>query len=128
MRLLPLSTFQSLASMPLSIQPIKNFEELTPESLQKLTADKDHYSSPSVCGYNPFIYGNDVDSVDVATRVAMVSEPPLIDRDGRKAIYWIIKGPPEERLLRRRKRSNVSISQVRFCSFGRIAEKRDRHR
>ena len=31
------------------------------------------YSSPSVCGFNPFIYGNDVDSVDVATRVAMVS-------------------------------------------------------
>ena len=24
-------------------------------------------------GFNPFIYGNDVDSVDVATRVAMVS-------------------------------------------------------
>ena len=23
-------------------------------------------------GYNPFIYGNDVDSVDIATRVAMV--------------------------------------------------------
>ena len=32
------------------------------------------YSSPSVCGFNPFIYGNDVDSVDVATRVAMVRE------------------------------------------------------
>lgn len=29
-------------------------------------------STPSV-GFNPFIYGNDVDSVDVATRVAMVS-------------------------------------------------------
>ncbi|KAJ8911142.1 hypothetical protein NQ315_004432 [Exocentrus adspersus] len=28
-------------------------------------------STPSL-GYNPFIYGNDVDSVDVATRVAMV--------------------------------------------------------
>ncbi|KAI1309467.1 MAP kinase-activating death domain protein [Halotydeus destructor] len=27
---------------------------------------------PSAAGYNPFIYGNDVDSVDVATRVAMV--------------------------------------------------------
>lgn len=24
-------------------------------------------------GFNPFIYGNDVDSVDIATRVAMVS-------------------------------------------------------
>jgi hypothetical protein len=64
---------QSLASMPLSIQPIKNFEDMTPESLKQLAADKDNYSSPSVLsGFNPFIYGNDVDSVDVATRVAMV--------------------------------------------------------
>ena len=40
-----------------------------------MTRPKDSlYASPSVCGFNPFIYGNDVDSVDVATRVAMVSE------------------------------------------------------
>jgi len=30
------------------------------------------YSPTNQQGYNPFIYGNDVDSVDVATRVAMV--------------------------------------------------------
>lgn len=29
---------------------------------------------PSPSGYNPFIYGNDVDSVDIATRVAMVRQ------------------------------------------------------
>ena len=47
--------------------------KLPAESLQKLAAEKDSfYSSPSICGFNPFIYGNDVDSVDVATRVAMV--------------------------------------------------------
>ena len=59
----------------MSIQPIKNFDELPPESLQRLTAEKDSfYASPSICGFNPFIYGNDVDSVDVATRIAMVSK------------------------------------------------------
>ena len=59
----------------MSIQPIKNFDELPAESLQKLAAEKDSfYSSPSICGFNPFIYGNDVDSVDVATRIAMVSK------------------------------------------------------
>lgn len=37
-------------------------------------------STPSV-GFNPFIYGNDVDSVDVATRVAMVRH---MNSDGLK--------------------------------------------
>ncbi len=79
--------------MPLSIQPIKNFDELTPESLQKLAADKDHFSSPGVlCGFNPFIYGNDVDSVDVATRVAMVSFTVscMVNNSGREAFFiWV---------------------------------------
>eukprot|EP00094_Tigriopus_californicus_P007677 TCALIF_07393-PA protein Name:"Similar to rab3-GEF MAP kinase-activating death domain protein (Drosophila melanogaster)" AED:0.23 eAED:0.14 QI:0/0.48/0.46/0.88/0.96/0.96/26/0/2175 len=61
---------QALASM--SIQPIKNFDDMPLESLKRLTADKDVFASPPVCGYNPFIYGNDVDSVDVATRIAMI--------------------------------------------------------
>lgn len=37
---------------------------------------------PSAAGFNPFIYGNDVDSVDVATRVAMVrflNSPSLLN-------------------------------------------------
>lgn len=59
--------------MPMSIQPIKNLDEVTDERRRQLEAEKDTFSSPSVCGYNPFIYGNDVDSVDVATRIAMVS-------------------------------------------------------
>lgn len=35
-------------------------------------------AKPSVGGaFNPFIYGSDVDSVDVATRVAMVNIFPI---------------------------------------------------
>lgn len=63
---------QSLASMPTSFRPIKNFEDLSADALKRLAAEKDNFSSPSMCGFNPFIYGNDVDSVDVATRIAMV--------------------------------------------------------
>lgn len=63
---------QALASM--SFQPIKNFDEMSAESLSRLAADKDVFASPSISGFNPFIYGNDIDSVDVATRVAMVSQ------------------------------------------------------
>jgi hypothetical protein len=33
----------------------------------------EHSTGAAATGFNPFIYGNDVDSVDVATRVAMVS-------------------------------------------------------
>ncbi len=57
----------------MSIQPIKNLDEATPETLNRLAAASDTFSSPSICGFNPFIYGNDTDSVDIATRIAMVS-------------------------------------------------------
>jgi len=36
-------------------------------------AQHPHLAGAAATGFNPFIYGNDVDSVDVATRVAMVS-------------------------------------------------------
>jgi len=54
----------------MSPQPITNLETVAPhqESWQR----RDSFSS-SVTGFNPLIYGNDVDSVDVATRVAMVT-------------------------------------------------------
>ncbi|CAH1785563.1 unnamed protein product [Owenia fusiformis] len=60
---------QALASMCMSPQPIKNLDALTqnPDSWQR----KDNFTSP-MTGFNPLIYGNDVDSVDIATRVAMV--------------------------------------------------------
>ena len=54
----------------MSPQPITNLETVAPhqESWQR----RDSFSSATT-GFNPLIYGNDVDSVDVATRVAMVT-------------------------------------------------------
>jgi hypothetical protein len=42
--------------------------------LQLVQSPAQHLQSAGAAatGFNPFIYGNDVDSVDVATRVAMV--------------------------------------------------------
>ncbi|NXS54502.1 MADD protein, partial [Brachypteracias leptosomus] len=65
---------QALASMSLNTQPILNLEKFhegqeVPLLLGRPQADLQ--STPST-EFNPLIYGNDVDSVDVATRVAMV--------------------------------------------------------
>ena len=54
--------------MSMSPQPIKNLDTLT----QNPELWKRRESFSSTTGFNPLIYGNDVDSVDVATRVAMV--------------------------------------------------------
>lgn len=56
--------------MSMSPQPIKNLETI----VQDQEMWQKHESFPSANGFNPLIYGNDVDSVDVATRVAMVSK------------------------------------------------------
>ena len=58
----------------ISIQPIKNFDDMSPDSISRL-AERQHQlamESPIKPSYFPFLFGNDVDSVDVATRVAMV--------------------------------------------------------
>uniref|UniRef100_A0A6I8QFL7 MAP kinase-activating death domain protein n=1 Tax=Xenopus tropicalis TaxID=8364 RepID=A0A6I8QFL7_XENTR len=63
---------KALASMSLNTQPILNldrFHEGPDAALLK--APSDAQGTPST-EFNPLIYGNDVDSVDVATRVAMV--------------------------------------------------------
>ncbi|XP_017656267.1 MAP kinase-activating death domain protein isoform X22 [Nannospalax galili] len=65
---------QALASMSLNTQPILNLEKFhegqeIPLLLGRPSSDLQ--STPST-EFNPLIYGNDVDSVDVATRVAMV--------------------------------------------------------
>ncbi|XP_036883788.1 MAP kinase-activating death domain protein isoform X30 [Sturnira hondurensis] len=65
---------KALASMSLNTQPILNLEKFhegqeTPLLLGRPPSDLQ--STPST-EFNPLIYGNDVDSVDVATRVAMV--------------------------------------------------------
>ncbi|XP_051708909.1 MAP kinase-activating death domain protein isoform X26 [Oryctolagus cuniculus] len=65
---------QALASMSLNTQPILNLEKFHEGQEIPLLLGKpsnDLQSTPST-EFNPLIYGNDVDSVDVATRVAMV--------------------------------------------------------
>ncbi|XP_041075381.1 MAP kinase-activating death domain protein-like isoform X8 [Polyodon spathula] len=65
---------KALASMSLNTQPILNLEKFHEgQDLPLLTARvrNDGASTPSN-DFNPLIYGNDVDSVDVATRIAMV--------------------------------------------------------
>ncbi|XP_056121386.1 MAP kinase-activating death domain protein isoform X29 [Rhinichthys klamathensis goyatoka] len=63
---------QALASMSLNTQPILNLEKFQDgHELSLLPPGRDK-ASPSSTEFNPLIYGNDVDSVDVATRVAMV--------------------------------------------------------
>ncbi|KAB5525928.1 hypothetical protein PHYPO_G00145850 [Pangasianodon hypophthalmus] len=66
------SDTKALASMSLNTQPILNLEKFQEgQDLPLLPPGRDK-SSPSSTEFNPLIYGNDVDSVDVATRVAMV--------------------------------------------------------
>ncbi|XP_069821946.1 MAP kinase-activating death domain protein isoform X2 [Dendropsophus ebraccatus] len=63
---------QALASMSLNTQPILNLDRFHEGSeAAMLRPHNDAQGTPST-EFNPLIYGNDVDSVDVATRVAMV--------------------------------------------------------
>ncbi|XP_077518328.1 rab3 GDP-GTP exchange factor isoform X3 [Amblyomma americanum] len=66
---------QALASMSINPQPIKNLDRVPVpaprQSLGGAPVEKPDAPAP-LSGFNPFIYGNDVDSVDVATRIAMV--------------------------------------------------------
>jgi hypothetical protein len=57
---------QALTSMSMNPQPVRNLEALANSSPAK--------SKPKAAatGFNPFIYGNDVDSVDIATRVSII--------------------------------------------------------
>ncbi|KAJ3593842.1 hypothetical protein NHX12_006176, partial [Muraenolepis orangiensis] len=63
---------QALASMSLNTQPILNLEKFQEGQDMPLLHPAREKASPSSTEFNPLIYGNDVDSVDVATRVAMV--------------------------------------------------------
>uniref|UniRef100_A0A452I004 MAP kinase-activating death domain protein n=1 Tax=Gopherus agassizii TaxID=38772 RepID=A0A452I004_9SAUR len=65
---------KALASMSLNTQPILNLEKFHEGQEIPLLLGRPQnglQSTPST-EFNPLIYGNDVDSVDVATRVAMV--------------------------------------------------------
>ncbi|WAR01209.1 MADD-like protein, partial [Mya arenaria] len=61
---------QALTSMSMTPQPIKNLDVLA----QNPDMWKRRESFSNNTGFNPLIYGNDVDSVDIATRVAMAVE------------------------------------------------------
>ncbi|XP_061595040.1 MAP kinase-activating death domain protein isoform X13 [Cololabis saira] len=63
---------KALASMSLNTQPILNLEKFQEGQDMPLLPPGRDKASPSSTEFNPLIYGNDVDSVDVATRVAMV--------------------------------------------------------
>ncbi|XP_047219012.1 MAP kinase-activating death domain protein isoform X11 [Girardinichthys multiradiatus] len=63
---------EALASMSLNTQPILNLEKFQEGQEMTLLPPGRDKASPSSTEFNPLIYGNDVDSVDVATRVAMV--------------------------------------------------------
>ena len=69
----------------MSIQPIKNFEELPAESLTMMAENIEKIAAAPSGGksYYPFIFGNDVDSVDIATRVAMVKKSVLRRSPGK---------------------------------------------
>nr|XP_042894648.1 MAP kinase-activating death domain protein isoform X3 [Parasteatoda tepidariorum] len=62
---------QALASMSMSPQPIRNLDRIQPGVADRLVSHEPPLP-PLATGFNPLIYGNDVDSVDVATRIAMV--------------------------------------------------------
>lgn len=67
---------QALASMSLNTQPILNLEKFQEgQDLPLLPPGRDK-SSPSSTEFNPLIYGNDVDSVDVATRSVLSAFHP----------------------------------------------------
>lgn len=59
---------QALTSMSMNPQPVKNLEALANYSPSK----SNQKPKAAATGFNPFIYGNDVDSVDIATRVAII--------------------------------------------------------
>ena len=61
---------QALGSMSIDPEPVQSFDAMLNDKSYAMTANNT-IPLPSTA-YNPFIYGNDVDSVDVATRVAMV--------------------------------------------------------
>ncbi|EEC02724.1 map-kinase activating death domain protein, putative [Ixodes scapularis] len=54
--------------------PIGNLDKIQPRAAPGASSlpEKPEQQPPPLSGFNPLIYGNDVDSVDVATRIAMV--------------------------------------------------------
>ncbi|KAG7242643.1 hypothetical protein INR49_020016 [Caranx melampygus] len=77
---------QALASMSLNTQPILNLEKFQEgQELPLLPPGRDK-ASPSSTEFNPLIYGNDVDSVDVATRGSRCTLAPYVSSPGQ---WWL---------------------------------------
>lgn len=62
------NVIQALASISITPEPVANFD-LMP---MRPTLWRKSDSIYDLTEFNPLIYGNDVDSVDVATRIALV--------------------------------------------------------
>lgn len=60
--------------MSLNTQPILNLEKFQEGQEMPLLPPGRDKASPSSTEFNPLIYGNDVDSVDVATRQELNSQ------------------------------------------------------
>ena len=61
---------QALGSMSIDPEPIQSFDAMLNDKSYIMSTNNS--TSLPTTSYNPFIYGNDIDSVDIATRVAMV--------------------------------------------------------
>ncbi|XP_022245653.1 MAP kinase-activating death domain protein-like isoform X2 [Limulus polyphemus] len=62
---------QALASMSMLPHPVKTLSKADPAEANSTISTDYNVTMPST-GFNPLIFGNDVDTVDIATRVAMV--------------------------------------------------------
>ncbi|XP_071498003.1 MAP kinase-activating death domain protein-like isoform X2 [Diadema antillarum] len=60
---------QALASMSLNPPPIKDFDKASSREVEAISKHRTALTNET--DFRPFVYGNDVDAVDVATRVAM---------------------------------------------------------
>ncbi|XP_041471516.1 MAP kinase-activating death domain protein-like isoform X4 [Lytechinus variegatus] len=60
---------QALASMSLNPPPIKDFDKASSREFEAISKHRSALTGET--DFKPFVYGNDVDAVDVATRVAM---------------------------------------------------------
>lgn len=58
-------------------QPVKNLDDLMTQQSRPPPGGSSSNAKTGL-SFNPFIYGNDIDSVDIATRVAMVSAVPFV--------------------------------------------------
>ncbi len=63
--------FKALTSLSFSPQPVKNLEQFFTQQSNALK-NKEQVKDLMSQSFSPLIYGNDVDSVDVATRITMV--------------------------------------------------------